>query len=261
MHILIITDFEGISGIDKYEMLDENGPCYRKSQELLMADVNAAVSGALEGGADKVSVVDGHHHGKNFIEGALDKRAVQLPAADFSAQIMRESDYDAAFAIGAHAMAGTQNAFIDHTQSSIRWFEYRINGVPYGELGQQAVTFGMADIPLVMVSGDKAACVEAENMIKGIVTANVKTGKNWSTAECIDTEEAHKMIFEAAKAAISKIKDIEPYKVSLPARIELTLCRNVYCDEMMLYHPEYERNGRTVARTVNAINCYRDVGI
>jgi D-aminopeptidase len=38
-------------------------------------------------------------------------------------------EIDAYAEIGLHAMAGTQNAFLEHTQSSKQWFDYQINGV------------------------------------------------------------------------------------------------------------------------------------
>jgi hypothetical protein len=52
--------------------------------------------------------------------------------------------YQGTFCMGAHAMAGTQNAFLDHTQSSLSWHDYSINGRKVGELAQRAVTVSAA---------------------------------------------------------------------------------------------------------------------
>ncbi len=55
MNVLIMTDLEGISGIDKIEMVLEIGsPGHKFALERLMLDVNAAVAGAFEGGAANV---------------------------------------------------------------------------------------------------------------------------------------------------------------------------------------------------------------
>jgi D-amino peptidase len=59
--IYIHTDLEGISGIDKAEMVMHAARAeHRYSIERLMADVNAAIDGAFLGGADHVTVLDSH---------------------------------------------------------------------------------------------------------------------------------------------------------------------------------------------------------
>ena len=74
--IYIHTDLEGISGIDRCEMVSDTAvPNYRYSIERLMADVNAAVDGAFLGGADHVTVLDSHGGGGNFDLSLLDARA------------------------------------------------------------------------------------------------------------------------------------------------------------------------------------------
>ena len=130
MRIFIETDLEGISGVSTIDEIEQRDPY---SFERLMADLNAAVSGAVDAGADEVYVTDGHGGGNNFIADRLDKRARQVNA---SADDL--PGCDAAFIIGAHAMAGTANAFLDHTQSSKTWHNYYINGCRHGEMGQLA---------------------------------------------------------------------------------------------------------------------------
>ena len=119
MKIFIMTDLEGISGISRKEQVDNSE---RYALERLMADVNAAVRGAFDGGADEVYVEDGHGGGRNFIKELLDPRAVQIGNAGTGVKTMTE--VDAMFLIGAHAMSGTLNAFLDHTQSSMTWHDY-----------------------------------------------------------------------------------------------------------------------------------------
>ncbi|MBQ6698111.1 MAG: M55 family metallopeptidase [Oscillospiraceae bacterium] len=55
MNVLILTDLEGISGVDyKEQVHDTNSDGYKYACERLMADTNAAVEGAKRAGADKV---------------------------------------------------------------------------------------------------------------------------------------------------------------------------------------------------------------
>ena len=256
MKVIIITDLEGISLVDNIDMIfvDEE---YQKARKLLMADVNATISGAFAGGADEVYVIDGHGGGNNFIHELLDKRAVEIKGADF---MCSEPDgYDAVISIGCHAMAGTTEAFLDHTQSSASWFDYKINGKSYGEIGQQAIIFGAYSIPLVMVSGDLAACNEAKSLIPNIATAIVKSAKIRNKAECLPLEEALKKISDAAADGVRRYKEIKPYKIETPADISLTLYRNDYCDDIVKNNANLQRNGRTVSKTVDTIKCHKDI--
>lgn len=261
MRTFIITDLEGISGVDSIDMMDVNSEGYRIACEKLMNDTNAAVEGAFAGGADKVYVVDGHGSGQNFIKEKLHPDAIQISARDFVKSDVSSYDADAFFAIGAHAMAGTENAFLDHTQYSIKWFDYKINGKSYGELGQLAITFGLCDIPLVMVSGDAAACNEAKELSPNVKTACVKTAKGRNNAECISSEQAYETIFNAAKEAVLNIKNCKPYKIEFPVKLELTLSRSDYCDEIIEESPKLKRCGRTVLKQLDKISNYHDLVI
>lgn len=255
MHVLIMTDMEGISCVDTMAAIAQDTEAYRNSCALLVQDTNAAVAGAFEGGADRVSVVDGHGTGVNFIPGMLDPRAEQIPAKVY--MTMDITLFDALICVGAHAMAGTEKAFLDHTQSSISWFDFRIGGVSYGELGQDAIAFGAFDIPMVMVSGDEAACREAKTLAENCACAVVKTARCRNEADCLPQEEALARIRAAAADGVRRYKEIKPIKISLPAEYRLTFTRNDYCDSVM--RPGLTRCGRTVTKTLEKITCCKDV--
>ena len=145
---------EGISGIDKAEMVEKSE---RYAVERLMADVNAAVDGAFLGGADHVTVLDSHGGGGNFDLSLLDKRAEVDTKPNKKWWGILDGSYFGTFFIGAHAMAGTLNGFLDHTQSSESIYNYYVNGRKMGELAQWAMVCAHYDVPLIMMSGDTAA--------------------------------------------------------------------------------------------------------
>jgi len=158
--IYIHTDLEGVSGIDRGEMVAYDSPDYRYCVERLMADVNAAVDGAYAGGADHVVVLDSHGGGGNFDLGLLDKRAEHDPKANKKWWGMLDESYYGSFSIGAHAMAGTLHGFLDHTQSSESILNYYANGRKMGELAQWAMVAGHFGVPMLMVSGDQCGVNE-----------------------------------------------------------------------------------------------------
>jgi len=249
MKIYIHTDLEGISRIDNIEMMSRDHGRHREALENLMKDLNAAIDGAFAGGADHVTVLDSHGGGGNFILDMLDKRVENDTKPNKKWWGILDESYDATFFIGAHAMAGTINGFLDHTQSSATWFNYSVNGRKMGELAQWAMVAGACNVPLVMVSGDEAACVEARQFFYPVETAIVKRGIGRNRAELVDIEEARGRIREAARKAIGIVKNARPFAPTKPMEIILEFTRADYCDSAASRGAE-----RIDARTVRKLS-------
>jgi D-amino peptidase len=249
MKIYIHTDLEGVTGItDSGQIQREDRTGYQRACGKLMRDLNAAVAGAFDGGADHVTVLDSHGGGGNFILEKLDPRAQNDIKPNKRWWGIMDDSYDGTFFIGAHAMAGTQNAFLDHTQSSARWYNYYLNGRKYGELGQWATVAGNFDIPLLLVTGDEAACTEAREFFNPIETVAVKHNR----AQGYPEEEVRQRIREAAARAIPLAGQAPPLKPVKPLEIKLEVYRSDYLDEMM-DKPGLERlDARTVRKVVSS---------
>jgi len=248
MKIYIHTDLEGVTGIDNIEMMARDHERHEEARRNLMADLNAAVDGAFAGGAEHVTVLDSHGGGGNFILDLLDKRAENDTKPNKKWWGILDDSYDATFFIGAHAMAGTINGFLDHTQSSVHWYNYSVNGRRMGELGQWAMVAGAFGVPMVMVSGDEAACVEARQFFHPLETATVKRGTGRNRAQLIDPEKAREDIREAARQAISIIPKTRPFVPTKPMEIILEFTRADYCDDVASRGAE-----RIDARTVRKV--------
>jgi D-amino peptidase len=230
MRIYIHTDLEGVSGIDRAEMVPRDGEWYRQSCELLMGDLNAAVDGAFAGGATEVIVLDSHGGGNNFILDLLDPRAQNDTKPNKKWWGILDERCDATYFIGAHAMAGTMNGFLDHTQSSMSWYNYIVNGRKMGELGQWAMVAGHFGVPLVMMSGDEAACAEARQFFSPVQTASVKYGVGRQRAQALPLEEARQRIWQAAHDAIATIPHARPFRPQKPYEIIVEYYRCDYAD-------------------------------
>ena len=250
--IYIHTDLEGISGIDKGEMVKHGADNASYVTERLMADVNAAVDGAFLGGAGHVTVLDSHGGGGNFDLGLLDKRAEHDAKLNKKWWGMLDESYCGSFFIGAHAMAGTMRGFLDHTMDSSRIYNYSVNGRKMGELAIWAMVCGHYGAPLIMMSGDTAAVCEAAQFFPGIETADVKTGISRTSAKLINNDEAVGRIRQAAKTAVEKDTGTQPlpFKPLLPMEIKIEYMRADYCDYADS-DPDIERLDSRAARIVS----------
>jgi D-amino peptidase len=259
MKVFINTDLEGISGVDTMEKVSDIGtPGHRFALERLMLDLNAAVDGAFEGGATHVYVADGHGRADNFLLEMLDKRAIMTKGKLH--KLVTDGEIDAKMLVGAHAMAGTINGFLDHTLNSKALFNYIVNGRKSGEIAQAAIYMGAYNIPFIMVSGDEAACVEAKSFLGNIECAVVKYGIGRNNAKLVDLDGSLKKIKIAARDSLKLIGKIKPYKPLLPLDIRLEVYRSDMCDAIMENCKNVERlDARTVRKLVYKVESITDI--
>jgi D-amino peptidase len=247
MKVYVMTDMEGISGIWRQEMVQPSQPeHYHVGRRLLMGDINAAVRGAFDAGAEEVLVCDGHGGAPHCLLEEMDERAEYVVPAPGDWLCGLDESFAALFFVGAHAMAGTRYAFLDHTQSSASWYNYFLNGRKYGEIGQMAVMAGHFGVPLVLVTGDRAACVEAQELVgaEHIVTVQVKEAVSRQVARCLQPQRAQQMIYEGAKQALQLVREgrARPYRLDPPIRVRLEFYRTDMADPYE-HHPRVERVG------------------
>lgn len=256
MNVLIIAGIDGAWGVDNIAMLDKaaNKEGYMTACKNMMKDINAAVEGFFDGGAEKVYVLDEENH---FVDGMIDKRATLLNNDDWE-KVVKEKKVDVFAEVCTHAKAGTEKAFSDRTKDELRWFDFSINGYICGEMFIHAAFMGKYDIPLVMVSGDNAACIEATSVFGDVAVAPVKRALGRNTAISIPEDEARKLIYDAARRGITLKDEIMPISVHTPAEIVLTYTRADYC-ELALPNRKLDRlDVRTLRKYIDSFDSCND---
>ena len=156
--ILIVTDLEGAGGVnDADEQLLPGQRRYLESRHILTGEVNAAVEGALAGGATEVVIWDGHDGSRTLSIDEIHSSAKLIQGKPTPATYyLSEKLYDGILFVGQHAMAGAKDAILAHTQSfAVK--RITINGKEVGEIGQVAAIAGYFRIPVIMLAGDRAA--------------------------------------------------------------------------------------------------------
>ena len=76
--ILIVTDLEGVGGVNNAEeQLLPGQRRYEESRRLLVGEVNVAVEGAVKGGAREVVIWDGHNGSRTLSIDEIHPRATR----------------------------------------------------------------------------------------------------------------------------------------------------------------------------------------
>ena len=216
--IYIVTDLEGISGVFKFTQTRETDTVLaREAREYFMGDLAAVVRGLRDGGATEILVLDGHGNlaliphlmppGAKYITGR------PLPKEFYGL----DESYAGLVMFGFHAMMGTPDGVLNHTQSSKTENRYWYNGVESGELVQCAALSGHFGVPPIMVSGDEATCREAERFFgPTCVRVAVKKGITREAAVLYPFQDTRKALYEGAKRAMTIIPKCKPFRLDLP---------------------------------------------
>lgn len=231
MRFYIVTDLEGVEGVVLPIQTEVGNPMYEKARRLLTKEVNIAVKTLKDLGAEEIVVLDGHgaNQAYNLVYEELTDGARYIMGSPWTNYLpLLTSNFDGLIVIGAHAMAGTKGAILDHTMSSKSWRCAYINDIPVGEIGITAFYAGALGVPLIFVSGDDKASLEARQLVNDVETCITKYGLTRTSAVILPPDEVERNIKEGLKRAIGKAKLIRPLSLEGPVffKVEFLLAEH-----------------------------------
>ena len=217
---------EGIAVLAHDDQTDQKGFDYCRMREIMTAEVEAAIKGARDGGADEVLVCDAHDTGRNLLVEKMTEDFEVIQGAPYELGMMAgiSESYDASFQVGYHSMRHTHAGTLGHTYTySIAGL--KLNGVTVGETGLSAAIAGHFGVPLVFVSGDLHAIRQAQRLVSGVVGVPTKEGVGLYGARSLTPRKAQELIRKGAKQAIEKMHEIKPYVLKKPVQMEVVFER------------------------------------
>jgi D-amino peptidase len=219
MKWFILTDLEGVAGVERWDQTYEDAPHRPEAMKLLGREVSAAVAGICDADpAAEVDVWDGHGPGGLYPED-VKPPARYLREGDPHREI--DNSYAGLLFVGQHAMAGTYHGPLCHTYSSRSVAYYRLNGSFVGEFGARALISGAAGVPTIYLAGDDKACLEARVWVPEIVTAATKRGLGLQRAEHLSTQASCDLIRRTAAEACRRAAEIPPITMEPPYELEI----------------------------------------
>jgi D-amino peptidase len=254
MKILIATDMEGITGVTTWDQVTPGHAEYARFRRLMTQDVNAAIQGAYDAGADEVIVADGHWNGSNILVEELDSRARLNTGSPSPFSMMQGIDekMDGVMFVGYHARNGSANAILDHTWSSKTVANVWLNDILTGEYGLNATVAGHFGVPVIMVSGDQTACAQVKELLGEIETAVVKQATGRFAAECLAPQVTQEMICLSAGRAVERLRQggiPKPFVLDAPITVTVEFFTSDMADRATRI-PFTKREGTRVSLTV-----------
>ena len=206
MKAWISVDMEGIAGVSHPKPTERADGGYPAAVELMIGEANAAIEGALAGGATEVVVNDSHGGMFNLRPADLHPTARLIQgqkAWSMVAGAGPEAGVGVALFVGYHARAGHPTATIAHTYSG-RPTASRLNGRLVGETGINAAILGAWGVPVGLVTGDEALAAEAADWLPWAERVAVKEGLGGYAAASLHPSAARTLVRDGAERAVRR---------------------------------------------------------
>jgi len=254
MKVFIMTDLEGATGVaGDWSDSNPGGREHDSARRLLTGDINAAIQGAYDGGANEVVVLDGHGAAFSILLEALDSRAHLIRGRRETELEGLDASFNLMLCIGVHSMAGTPDGLLTHTLSHTEIDNVWLNGMPVGEIGLWAALSGHFNVPIGLVTGEVSAIREAKVLLGNIETVAVKDATSRFAAKCLHPQVSWRMIRLAAERAVKRIDDFEPFKPEVPIELKVQYHSSDRAESVSKHYGTVRIDGRTVSCKGNNI--------
>ncbi len=223
MKIFISFDMEGVAGIVDWSQCTAPGQPYEEGRALLLGEVNAAIDGALAGGATRIVCNDSHGRMNNLNPAALNGRATYIAGRHKPLYMMEGLDdsFDAVFFVGYHGSISGESSVLSHTYNPSVVSKAELNGVECGESGINALVALGYGVPVALITGDRQTTAEGDPFFKEAERVVVKDSITRFSAAQLHPLDAREQIGAAAEAAVRRIGEIPPPAIALPARLDV----------------------------------------
>lgn len=252
LRVFISVDMEGITDVVNAAQLGPAGFEYASFRKIVTGEVNAAIDGALEAGATKITVADSHGNGLSVLPEELNLKARLIRSWPRPLEMMEgiEDGFDAAVFIGYHASINTPGAVRAHTISSARFFDVRLNGQHASEALLNAAIAGHYGVPVIVVSGDDKMVDEVHRTIDpNVAGVVVKRAIGYHSADNLSPTVTWGLIRKATYEALRRLNSFHPFTLKEPVRLEITF-KNMINAEILSFLPVVERvDGATISFT------------
>ncbi len=196
MRVFLSSDLEGAAGIVDWDQCRPGGGrAYEVGCRLLLGEVNAAIEGAIAGGATSILVNDSHGAMANLPPDEIAGSAEYLSGQHKPLYMMEGLDagFDAVMFVASH------------TYNPRAIWEVRLGGHVVGESGINALVATSFGVPIVFLSGDQVACSEARRFLPGCELVTVKESVTRFAGRSLHPTDARALIADGAERAMRRL--------------------------------------------------------
>ncbi|QSB04910.1 M55 family metallopeptidase [Natronoglycomyces albus] len=212
MKVLISADMEGATGVTCPADVLPGGPQWERLRPVFTSDVNAAIRGLMDGGADEVLINEAHWTMRNLLLEQLDERAQMITGRHKELSMMegiQRPDIDGVVFLGYHTGAGTEGV-LAHTYLANSITGVWLNGVRASEGHLNAHLAAEYGVPVILITGDDRTLHDAKGYAASALGVAVKDCVSRYAALCRPPERTAADISDAARLSAALAVRHEP---------------------------------------------------
>jgi D-amino peptidase len=203
----ISFDMEGVAGIVDWSQCRGPGQAYEEGRRLLLGEVNAAIDGAMAGGATEIVCNDSHGTMNNLDPAELHGQAVYVSGRHKPLYMMQGLDAtaDVVFMVGYHGSISGESSVLSHTYNPAVVSHVSLNGTRVGESGINALVALACQVPVGLITGDQQTIAEADPFLSDAERVVVKESLTRFGAANLHPEVARELIADGARRAVERV--------------------------------------------------------
>ena len=221
--LFLSVDMEGITGVIQPTQLGPTGFEYAMAREWATGEANAAIAAARAAGATEFVVCDAHGNAQNLLIDRLPEDVRVVRGFPRPLEMMQGIDpsFDGVLLIGYHASEWNVDAVRSHTISSARLLGIKLNGGYVMEAVFNAAIAGHFGVPVLFISGDRAAVTELQKTLPQVEGVVVKEPFGFHSALTVTPARGRQLIQEGVTRALRKAGRPAPYRLNAPIGLEV----------------------------------------
>ena len=197
---------EGVAGIVDWSQCRGPGQPYEEGRRLLLGEVNAAIDGAMAGGATEIVCNDSHGTMNNLDPAELHGQAAYVSGRHKPLYMMQGLDAtaDLVFMVGYHGSISGESSVLSHTYNPAVVSHVALNGTRAGESGINALVALACQAPVGLITGDQHTIAEADPFLPDAERVVVKESFTRFGAANLHPEVARELIADGARRAVER---------------------------------------------------------
>lgn len=234
MKVFISADLEGVAGSTTWIETEKNALDYAPFQKQMTKEVEAAIEGAIAGGATEIVLKDAHDSARNIDISNLPENVKIIRGWTGDPMCMvagLDESFDRAIFIGYHSKGGSHRNPLAHTL--VVSADVKINGEYASEFLINTYAAALHGVPVAFVSGDVGLTEEVKSLNENIVTLPIKEGIGGATVSIspkLALKETKRLVEEAMKV------DRKSLQIMLPKHFVVEI---IYRDHTRAYRNSF----------------------
>ena len=207
MKVWMSLDMEGVAGVVDWDQCRPGSASYALGCALLQDEVNAAIEGAIAGGATQVVLNDSHSRMANLDPRRIAGEAHYISGGHKPMYMMQglDASFDAVFLVGYHGSISGKPSTLSHTYNPEVFTRAQVGGIDVGESGINALVAEHHRVPIAFVTGDVVTWEETEPFAPGAAHVVTKESITRGSAHSLHPTESCRLIRAGAEDAMARV--------------------------------------------------------